>query len=48
MKPLSPSAFHFVQETSECSTVPGDAEVVVVAAHLGSERLVLLAHWEAE
>src|ERR1044071_1343569 len=43
IKPLSPSAPHFVQKASECSTVPSDTEVVVVTAHLGNERFMLLA-----
>src|SRR5882724_146122 len=44
IKPHAPDARHLVKEAPECSTVPGDAEVVVVTVHLLHERFVLLAY----
>ena len=44
VKPHAPDTRHLVKEAPECSTVPGDAEVVVVIVHLLDECFVLLAY----
>jgi len=44
MKPLSPSAFHFMQEASECSPVPGDAEVILRPSSSGATGIGLSNH----
>ena len=42
---MGSASSHFVPEPSECSTVAGDLEVVVVASEFPYERLMPLGDW---